>query len=105
MSWTDTRSDIDIQISRCYSMIEELQNRIKELEAMKKSENRIDDLVKQLHEFHETETINTCKYNEKEFIEHFCHNCGSQRCEGVGTEWFDGCQYKECLKDYENFYG
>ena len=50
MSWIDTRSDIDKEISSCYSQIEELQNRIKELEAKKKSESRIDDLVKQLNE-------------------------------------------------------
>ena len=50
MSWIDTRSDIDKEISNCYSQIEELQNRIKELEAKKKSESRIDDLVKQLNE-------------------------------------------------------
>lgn len=43
--------------------------------------------------------------NPEEFAQHYCHNCGSQRCEGVGTEWFEGCQYKEHLKDYENFYG
>ena len=38
------------------------------------------------------------EYDEKEFIERFCHNCGSQRCEGIGTDWFDGCQYKNHLK-------
>ena len=41
----------------------------------------------------------------KKFTQHYCHNCGSQRCEGIGTEWFEGCKYKEHLKDYENFYG
>lgn len=49
--------------------------------------------------------VDAYEYNEEEFVEHFCHNCGSQRCEGVGTEWFEGCQYKEHLKDYEKFYG
>ena len=34
----------------------------------------------------------------KEFTEHYCHNCGSQRCEGIGTEWFGGCRYKNYLK-------
>lgn len=34
------------------------------------------------------------KMNEKQFIKKYCHNCGSQRCEGIGTDWFDGCQYK-----------
>lgn len=32
--------------------------------------------------------------NEKQFVETYCHNCGSQRCEGIGTEWFEGCKYK-----------
>lgn len=41
------------------------------------------------------------KYTEKEFIEKYCHNCGSQRCEGIGTEWFDGCHHKYELKGYK----
>jgi CYTH domain-containing protein/predicted ATPase len=36
--------------------------------------------------------------NEQEFIDKYCRNCGSQRCEGIGTEWFDGCHYKNQLK-------
>lgn len=32
--------------------------------------------------------------NNKQFIEKYCYNCGTQRCEGIGTEWFDGCRYK-----------
>lgn len=50
MSWIDIRSDIDKEIENCYSQIEALQNRVKELKAKKKSESRIDDLVKQLNE-------------------------------------------------------
>lgn len=34
----------------------------------------------------------------EEFVKTYCHNCGSQRCEGIGTEWFDGCKFKDCLK-------
>lgn len=37
------------------------------------------------------------KLTEKEFIEEYCNNRGSQRCEGIGTEWFDGCSHKESL--------
>ena len=33
-----------------------------------------------------------------EFIAKFCTCCGSQRCEGVGTEWFDGCTHKSELR-------
>ena len=32
--------------------------------------------------------------NDKQFIETYCQNCGTQRCEGIGTEWFEGCKYK-----------
>ena len=32
--------------------------------------------------------------NDKEFIEKYCHNCSTQRCEGIGTEWFEGCRHK-----------
>lgn len=30
--------------------------------------------------------------NEKQFIETYCGKCGTQRCEGPGSEWFEGCQ-------------
>lgn len=29
--------------------------------------------------------------NEKQFVETYCYKCGTQRCEGIGTEWFEGC--------------
>ena len=32
--------------------------------------------------------------NDKQFIETYCNKCGSQRCEGIGTEWFEGCKYR-----------
>lgn len=32
--------------------------------------------------------------NDRQFVETYCHNCGTQRCEGIGTEWFEGCKYK-----------
>lgn len=39
------------------------------------------------------------KLSAEEFYEKFCLNCGSQRCEGIGTVWFEGCEYKEILKE------
>ena len=36
--------------------------------------------------------------SEDEFVEKYCHPCGTQRCEGIGTEWFEGCRYKNQLK-------
>ena len=47
MSWMGTSSDIDIEIADCYSQIEELENRIKQLKAEKLKEQRIDELTKQ----------------------------------------------------------
>lgn len=38
---------------------------------------------------------------KEEFIEEYCHNCGSQRCEGIGTVWFKGCKYRDRLKGFE----
>ena len=32
--------------------------------------------------------------NDKLFIEAYCHNCGTQRCEGIHSEWFEGCRYR-----------
>lgn len=44
------------------------------------------------------EMFRPIKLTQEEFVELHCHNCGSQRCEGIGTEWFDGCKFKEHLK-------
>ena len=33
----------------------------------------------------------------EEFMQAYCIWCGSQRCEGIGTDWFDGCSYKSEL--------
>ena len=38
--------------------------------------------------------------NKEQFIETYCHNCGTQRCEGIGTEWFEGCPKRWNLNDY-----
>ena len=37
------------------------------------------------------------KYLEAKFICKYCNNCGSQRCEGIHSEWFEGCKYKDFL--------
>ena len=37
------------------------------------------------------------KLTREEFIALHCNVCGSQRCEGIGTEWFDGCKFKDRL--------
>jgi hypothetical protein len=39
--------------------------------------------------------------NKEEFETTFCSSCGSQRCEGIGTEWFDGCKHKDKFKSME----
>ena len=37
---------------------------------------------------------------EKQFIMTYCYNCGTQRCEGIGTEWFEGCPKRWNLDGY-----
>lgn len=34
---------------------------------------------------------------EEQFIKLYCNNCGSQRCEGINSEWFEGCKFKDYL--------
>ncbi len=33
----------------------------------------------------------------EQFEKLYCNICGSQRCEGVDSEWFDGCKFKDHL--------
>ena len=40
--------------------------------------------------------------NDEKFIETYCQNCGSQRCEGIGTAWFEGCKYKWNHDSYDS---
>ena len=42
------------------------------------------------------------KLTVEEFVEKHCHGCGSQRCEGIGTEWFEGCQLRFELNHYSD---
>jgi len=39
---------------------------------------------------------------EEEFYQEYCLLCGSQRCEGIGTEWFDGCPHRFELEGYQD---
>ena len=39
---------------------------------------------------------------EKQFIEKYCHSCGTQRCEGPGTEWFEGCSKRWNLEGMDS---
>lgn len=41
------------------------------------------------------------KLSLKEFVEIYCHNCGSSKCEGIGTVWFQDCKYRDRLKGFE----
>ena len=43
--------------------------------------------------------------DSEEFAIHYCLNCGTQKCAGIGTVWFKGCGHKKHLKNYQNFYG
>lgn len=40
------------------------------------------------------------KISKEDYVKKYCHNCGSQRCEGLDTDWFDGCQHKYELEGY-----
>ena len=31
------------------------------------------------------------------FEQIYCNTCGTQRCEGINSEWFDGCKFKDHL--------
>jgi hypothetical protein len=37
---------------------------------------------------------------EKQFIETYCNGCGTQRCEGIGSPWFEGCPKRWNLDGY-----
>ena len=39
--------------------------------------------------------------SKDDFIKNNCHNCGTQRCGGPDTEWFEGCSLKDELKQEE----
>ena len=38
---------------------------------------------------------------EDEIREKYCKMYGTQRCEGIGTDWFDGCEHRNELKGYK----
>ena len=40
------------------------------------------------------------KLTEEEFLKKYCYRCGTQRCEGMGTVWFDGCKHRYELENY-----
>ena len=41
----------------------------------------------------------------EDFKRYYCSGCKVRKCEGVGTKWFDVCEHRDRLKDYEKFYG
>lgn len=40
------------------------------------------------------------KLTKEEFYKKHCCMCGSQRCEGMDSDWFDGCQHRYELENY-----
>lgn len=44
--------------------------------------------------------VKVSKLSTQAFKEKYCINCGSQRCEGIESEWFDGCQHRYELENY-----
>lgn len=55
----------------------------------------LDDMRLQKEKEKELEPISLTR---KEFEDQFCSLCGTQRCEGIDSEWFSGCEHKELLK-------
>lgn len=39
---------------------------------------------------------------KEEFIETHCKMCGTQRCEGIDSEWFEGCRKRFEYDEYKN---
>lgn len=39
---------------------------------------------------------------KEEFVEKHCKLCNIQKCEGVGTDWFNICHYKNELDGYKD---
>lgn len=39
------------------------------------------------------------RLSAEEFCQEYCLNCGSQQCEGIGTEWFESCCFKNDLRE------
>lgn len=39
---------------------------------------------------------------KEEFIEKYCNLCGTQRCEGIDSIWFKGCEYKDYYEGDKN---
>ena len=39
--------------------------------------------------------------DKKQFYETYCLHCGTQRCEGIDSEWGEGCHYRWNLDDVD----
>ena len=50
MSWMEHRSDIEIEIAECYEQIEALQQRIVQLQAKQKEQEKQEELILKLSE-------------------------------------------------------
>ncbi len=44
------------------------------------------------------DNISSKTFSREDFIEKYCHNCGTQRCEGIDSEWFESCKKKKFLR-------
>ena len=40
--------------------------------------------------------------DKESFYNKYCLLCGSQRCEGIDSEWFNGCSKRDELTDTTN---
>ena len=75
---------------------------------LKKDVKLIDGEIydRKIYEIFAEDYLNTIKssitvrhvYTEKQFVDRYCSKCGSQRCEGIKSDFFEGCEHKELLK-------
>lgn len=67
---------------------------------LKELEERYKALGEEIERLKKEEETKPASLTVDEFVRLHCHECGTQRCEGIGTEWFDGCQFRFELYGY-----
>lgn len=94
VTWTDGYFEFEVENSAYYDYdcitIDEIGKTYFKIKSAR------DEAFKKYVEKEEKAYFNS-KLNHSQFTEKYCDKCGSQRCLGPGSEWFDGCAYKNEL--------
>ena len=53
----------------------------------------------QMNKTDQDNTVTEAKLSAENFIKRYCSDCASQRCYGVGSSTFEGCIYRNMLRD------